>query len=440
MKIIKSVSIIVIICLFTFYGNFNAVYAAVSEENFSTSAEQDIYQKYYKKTEYLQSINDVSYEYSSDKRIAKITPNASVKYSYNMKGKLIKESGLYEIEYLYENNELYGFSVKENDYKYIFDEGDIIVGIIDQRGNLVCRYEYNDTMPITYQLDDGIWLVNNDSEFIGNINPFRYTSWYFDAENSVYYLGEGYYYSCNEGKFLFNRPILNKTLLSSEPVVIRQIVQAYDMYMYSQTFGAGSYLNPTEDSWIKGARWYDGINQVEVIARCIYAENTDNTLAGKNNRIAETAVIMNRITAGMDSTAYTAVTRSAQFSSINPGTYNRIDSNTYYARQIMDKTKECYKQAIMLACTCYYTHNLTELNSVYLIPSYINTQTHFLSFRSVCNDNTFSVSGGNLYYGTSPIYNVALPGTMQITPTNLSTAISNYRTAGHNVFFQYEEN
>lgn len=137
MKKIKCVSIIVIICLFTFFGNFNAVYAAVSKEEFSNSVKQDIYQKYYKKTEYLQSINDVRYEYTSDKRIAKITQNASIKYSYNTKGKLIKESGLYEIEYLYEKNELYGFSVKGNVYKYIFDEGDIIVGIIDQRGNLV---------------------------------------------------------------------------------------------------------------------------------------------------------------------------------------------------------------------------------------------------------------------------------------------------------------
>ncbi len=437
MKILKRVSIIVTIVLFTFYSNFNTAYAAVSEESFSASTRQDIYQKYYKKTEHLQSINGVSYEYSSDKRIAKITPNASVIYSYNTKGKLIKESGLYEIEYLYDDNELYGFSIKEKVYKYIFDEGGIIVGIVDQRGNQVCRYEYNDTMPITYQLDEGRWLVNNESGFIGNINPFRYTSWYFDAENSIYYLGEGFYYSCNEGEFLFNRPILNESLLSSEPVVIRQIVQAYDMYMYSQTFGAGAYVNPTQESWINGARWYDGINQVEVIARCIYAENTDDTLAGKNNRIAETAVIMNRIDTLMDSTAYNAVTRRAQFSSINPDTYNEINSNTYYARQIMDKTKECYKQAIMLACTCYYTYSLTDLNSIYLIPSYINTQTHFLSFRYVCNNNLFYVSEGDLYYDGSKIHNVALPGTIQITPTNLSTVISNYRTAGHNVFFEY---
>lgn len=282
--------------------------------------------------------------------------------------------------------------------------------------------------------------MNNDSGFIGNINPFRYNSWYFDAENSIYYLGEGYYYSCNEGKFLFNRPILKEPLLSSEPTIIRQIVQAYDIYMYSQTFGASSYVNPTQESWSSGARWYDGINQVEVIARCIFAESTDDTLAGKNNRIAVTAVIMNRIKTGMDSTAYTAVTRTAQFSPINPGTYKNINDETYHARQIMNKAEDRYKQAIMLACTCYYTYNLKELNCMYNIPSYISSQTHFLGFRYVCNKNLFSASGGNLYYGTSPIYEVSLPGTMQITPTNLSTAISDYCTAGHNVFFQYTQN
>lgn len=85
-------------------------------------------------------------------------------------------------DYLYdENGNLYGF-IKNNTniYYYIRDILGTILGIVDESGNLVVKYDYD--------------AYGNIINQIGNIyNPFRYKGYYYDDEIFMYYLKSRFY-------------------------------------------------------------------------------------------------------------------------------------------------------------------------------------------------------------------------------------------------------
>ena len=74
----------------------------------------------------------------------------------------------------------------ETYYYYTFNVQGDVVGIIDSTGTQVVSYEY------------GIWgdntvITGTLADTIGNKNPLRYRSYYFDAETGFYYLQSRYY-------------------------------------------------------------------------------------------------------------------------------------------------------------------------------------------------------------------------------------------------------
>ncbi len=89
-----------------------------------------------------------------------------------------------------ENGSAYGMLLKngtaETYYYYTFNVQGDVVGIIDSTGTQVVSYEY------------GIWgdntvITGTLADTIGNKNPLRYRSYYFDAETGFYYLQSRYY-------------------------------------------------------------------------------------------------------------------------------------------------------------------------------------------------------------------------------------------------------
>ena len=70
-------------------------------------------------------------------------------------------------------------------------QGDVI-GIVDKDAQTVARYSYDAW---------GVCTVTQDSVGIATINPFRYRSYYFDEETSLYYL-QSRYYDANVGRFV----------------------------------------------------------------------------------------------------------------------------------------------------------------------------------------------------------------------------------------------
>ena len=96
--------------------------------------------------------------------------------------------------YIYDENDLpIGISYRESSYQENeFDsymlvrnmQGDVI-GICNGDGELVAEYTYNAWGECT--------VTNHTEDNIGNINPFRYRSYYQDSETGFYYLNSRYY-------------------------------------------------------------------------------------------------------------------------------------------------------------------------------------------------------------------------------------------------------
>ena len=109
--------------------------------------------------------------------------------------KILKEivsgSDSYTLKYLYdENNLIVGFEYIKNNvtqkYQYLKNLQGDIVGILDINGNQVVKYYYNGYGEL-------ISIIDNSGNNIGDINPFRYKSYYYDSETGWYYLNSRYY-------------------------------------------------------------------------------------------------------------------------------------------------------------------------------------------------------------------------------------------------------
>ena len=138
----------------------------------------------------LSRFNNFNYAYNDEGvRISK-TANG-VFYKFHVDGfKIIVEERIQNdermiLKYKYFGDKIFGFNYQNVDYYYLRNILNDIVAIIDKNGNEVARYEYD------------AWgnhqVINLTSDNIGDVNPFRYRSYYFDIETQLYYLNSRYY-------------------------------------------------------------------------------------------------------------------------------------------------------------------------------------------------------------------------------------------------------
>ncbi len=83
-----------------------------------------------------------------------------------------------------ENGGLYGFVKDEKKYFYIKDITGTILGIVNESGTLVGKYEYSAYGKCTILLD---------TDGIATINPFRFKCYYYDTESGMYYCQTRYF-------------------------------------------------------------------------------------------------------------------------------------------------------------------------------------------------------------------------------------------------------
>ncbi len=119
-----------------------------------------------------------------------IAPNINIEYGYNKDGirksKTIK--GI-EIKYFTETSAIFFEQTGANVLYYIQDDNTTyyykknyqndIIGISDNNYNLTVSYEYDDYGSIL-SIKDNNGIEITDPNHIGNLNPFRYRSYYFD--------------------------------------------------------------------------------------------------------------------------------------------------------------------------------------------------------------------------------------------------------------------
>lgn len=356
----------------------------------------------------------------SDEQILMSKQVGDVRTIYLVEDGVIKavESNNYTIEYGY--TEIYGELrcteiVWENKaYSLVYDEWGNVAAINDGE-NCICQYDYseNQMLPTVYNMYMGLDSASDLENFIGNINPFRYQGWYLDTDVNCYYLGDGIFYDPTLQEFIQNEYTIldwgiewlasHASVFSLTSTQINNIVNQYNSAMNNGLYGAKTYSEVSQTEWNNGKRWYDGASQLEVIARCIWAESSYNDKG--NDRIGIAAVIMNRMTSKGKS-GYDVVTQRAQFSTVNPATYPG-ESGTINTRMAKSKTNEAWQQATMLACIILYGTERDDINYFYTLPTGIASQ---LNFRGLDYLSTLSFDGSNVTIGGSAKKDVAIAG------------------------------
>lgn len=90
------------------------------------------------------------------------------------------------------NGEVIGFRYNGNDYFYVKNAMSDIIAITDSNKNIVAEYRYD---PWGKVIDE------ENLTAIGNLNPFRYRSYYYDSDIKMYYL-QSRYYDAEVGRFI----------------------------------------------------------------------------------------------------------------------------------------------------------------------------------------------------------------------------------------------
>ena len=120
-----------------------------------------------------------------------------IEYTYDSDGRLIKQSD--GLEFVYDNKEVTGIIYNEKQYFYRRDIQGNIIAILDERGAVVVRYIYDAWG--NHAVVDANGNDIEDMSHIGNVNPFRYRGYYYDAETGLYYL-QTRYYDPETGRFI----------------------------------------------------------------------------------------------------------------------------------------------------------------------------------------------------------------------------------------------
>ncbi len=137
---------------------------------------------------------NIEYEYNKDGiRKSKTVNGIETKYFTENSAILFEQTGAHVLYYIRDdNNNLIGFKTNNTTYYYKKNYQNDIIGIYDNNYNLIVSYEYDDYGSIL-SIKDNTGIEITDPNHIGNINPFRYRSYYYDKETNLYYLNSRYY-------------------------------------------------------------------------------------------------------------------------------------------------------------------------------------------------------------------------------------------------------
>ncbi len=143
----------------------------------------------------LASFGDISYTYNEDGiRTSKTLNNVTTKFYVDNANIIEQTNGTTTLYFFYDGNgEIVGFKYNNNDYIYIKNAMNDIVGIADSSGNLIASYRYDAWGKVI--------AITGSNVFIGELNPFRYRGYYYDCDIKMYYL-QSRYYDPEIGRFI----------------------------------------------------------------------------------------------------------------------------------------------------------------------------------------------------------------------------------------------
>jgi len=133
---------------------------------------------------------------------------------------------------------LEGFTYDNVLYYYMKNVSNDIIGILNSQGEKVATYEYDSWGNILAIKDGSGNSVANNLNHIANINPFRYRSYYYDAETELYYLNSRYY-----------SPMIGRFISVDLGVSNIGLLDGYNLYAYS--FNNPINFQDEDGSWPK---------------------------------------------------------------------------------------------------------------------------------------------------------------------------------------------
>ncbi len=126
-------------------------------------------------------------------RTSKTVNNVKTTFLLDGYNVIEQTDGTTTLHFFYDSkDEVIGFRYNGNDYFYVKNAMSDIIAITDINKNIVAEYRYD---PWGKVLDE------ENLTAIGNLNPFRYRSYYYDSDIEMYYL-QSRYYDAEVGRFI----------------------------------------------------------------------------------------------------------------------------------------------------------------------------------------------------------------------------------------------
>jgi len=130
----------------------------------------------------------LTFTYDADgNRTSKTVNGVTTSYTY-VDGRATHETnGTDTLHYRYDTNgTLLSMNLNGAEYYYLYNGQRDIIGLYDANGNVVVEYTYDAWgRPLT--------TTGSLASTVGEKNPYRYRSYYYDADTQFYYLGSRYY-------------------------------------------------------------------------------------------------------------------------------------------------------------------------------------------------------------------------------------------------------
>ena len=144
--------------------------------------------------------NIYTYSYNADgQRVSKTVTQTDgtvtvTEFFYNGSILAGQKTGDDTLVFMYDNNgDAFGFTYNGTEYYYLKNAQNDVVALVDSNRQIVAKYAYDAWGRIVSVTDAEGNDISAQKDHIGNVNPIRYRSYYFDSETYFYYLNTRYY-------------------------------------------------------------------------------------------------------------------------------------------------------------------------------------------------------------------------------------------------------
>ncbi len=149
--------------------------------------------------------SNVTYKYNADgARCSKTVDGVTTEYYLDGDKILGEKNDSTTTYYIYDAFGLDKLMSGSYICKYVRDQFGNVIALLNNAGSVVASYEYD--VFGNCKVFDAYGQEITSSSHIGNINPYRWKSFYFDTETGLYY-ANGSYYDPEVGQYLDSAPI-----------------------------------------------------------------------------------------------------------------------------------------------------------------------------------------------------------------------------------------